>query len=116
MSFQFAILDEGKKFRVSLIFLWTFQQQEIIAFIDKLLVNAIESSPHTTLTQPQNRSLCNYSRYLGDHWRFGTEDEEAATKRENDEDDNDDDDDDLVDVVETERGLALRSLTTMRER
>ena len=47
-EFRFAFLDENRKLWVSKPLVWAADQDLIIAFIDRILIDAIESSPHAT--------------------------------------------------------------------
>lgn len=109
-DFRFAFLNEEKKFFTSLPFLWAPQQSTIITYIDTMLIDAIESSPHTTLQKRNNRTLCRYSQYLGRQWKFGDEsdDEGAEGEEQQEEDDDDDEDDGMVDVVNIGGRVTLR--------
>ena len=68
-EFHFSFLDETKKLCTTRPFIWVNEQSTIIAHIDMMLSNAIESSPDTT---PQKN---NNHRHVGiseSQWRFGT--------------------------------------------
>src|SRR5436309_15455352 len=62
-TFQFAFLDQNKKLYLTEVFDWGFRRSEILAYIDTILLDAIQSSPHTTPTKIGNRSLNNYRQY-----------------------------------------------------
>ena len=95
-EFRFAFLDENKKFFTTESFTWAIRQSTIIAYIDMMLINAIESSPHTTPQKTNNRTIYRYREHLGREWKFGDESDDAGAGEEDEEDD---DDDDMVDVV-----------------
>lgn len=105
-EFRFCFLDEDKKFFTTRPFTWIIEQPTIIAYIDMMLMNAIESSPHTTPQKTRNRVL-NYNEFLGRQWRFG-----ANLDDENTEDEKGDEDDDaeMVDVVHLEGRVILKKL------
>jgi hypothetical protein len=63
-EFRFAFLDSNKKFHRSCPFNWINGQQTIISYIDAMLLNAIQSSPHTTPVKGQNKTLLKYRKYL----------------------------------------------------
>jgi hypothetical protein len=77
-TFQFAFLDDKKKFYTSDPYRWVTYQSTILAYIDAILFDAIQSSPHTTPTKTENTTLRNYQRYLKTRWRFGGELEDEA--------------------------------------
>jgi hypothetical protein len=88
IEFRFAFLDSNKKFHYSHSLLWAVDQQAIVSHIDAMLLDAIQSSPHTTPTKGQNNTLLRYQKYLGSKWAFGdaAEDEVRAEETEIDED------------------------------
>ena len=98
-EFRFSFLDETKKFCTTRPFIWVTEQSTIIAYIDMMLSNAIESSPDTT---PQKN---NNHRYVGiseSQWRFGTESDDGGVEEE-------EDDDDTVDVVNIGGRVMMRT-------
>jgi hypothetical protein len=70
-EFTFAFLDSNKRFYDSNPLSWRSNQQEIISYIDAMLLDAIQSSPHTTPTKIQNKTLKRYPQYLKGRWAFG---------------------------------------------
>ena len=84
-EFHFAFLDPNKKFFTLKPFLWRAEKATILAYLDMILLNAIESSPHTTSTKVNNKNLLNYASHLNSHWRFGTDSDEDASEGESDE-------------------------------
>jgi hypothetical protein len=104
-EFRFAFLDSNKKFYESLPFFWRLRQQQqvILSYIDTMLLDAIQSSPHTTPTKIQNNTLLRYRPYLEGKWVFGEDaEDEAETDVEMDEDV-------LVDVVNVDGCIVLRT-------
>lgn len=100
-NFQFAFLDHTKKLFVSNLFKWSSQKSTILTYIDTILLDAIQSSPHTTPTKIGNTSLRNYPRYLKGQWKFGEDSEDEADEEAGD--------DDFVDVIRDHDRLVLRS-------
>jgi hypothetical protein len=100
-EFRFAFLDSNKKFHRSRLFEWYIDQQTIISYIDAMLLDAIQSSPHTTPTKIQNKTLKRYPQYLKGIWAFG---DDAEDKVETEEEICDD----IVDVVNVDREIVLR--------
>jgi hypothetical protein len=109
-EFRFAFLDEDKKFYTTRPFTWAIEKSTIIAYIDMMLINAIESSPHTTPQKTNNRTICRNREHLGREWKFGDDSDDAGAREEDEEDEEDDDDDDMVDVV------LIGGRVTMRRR
>ncbi len=75
-------------------------QSTILSYIDAILLDAIESSPHTTPTKAGNTTLLNYQRYLKARWRFGIEPEDKAIK--------DIDQESVVDVIKVGQEITTR--------
>jgi hypothetical protein len=103
-EFRFAFLDSNKKFHDSRPLIWKYDQQAIISYIDAMLLDAIQSSPHTTPTKIQNKNLLRYPQYLKGKWAFG-DNAEAEVEAEADIDE-----DDIVDVVKVGRDIVLRNV------
>jgi hypothetical protein len=99
-EFTFAFLDSNKKLHVSLTFFWLHHQQAIISYIDAILLDAIQSSPHTTPTKIQNKTLLRYPHYLRGRWAFGNDAEDEKEIFE----------DDIVDVVKVGKDIVLRNV------
>ena len=59
-KFRFCFLNGQRKLFTSEPLIWAIKQSTIIAFIDMMLMNAIESSPHTTSRKKNNGTLLNY--------------------------------------------------------
>jgi hypothetical protein len=98
-TFQFAFLDEKKKFYTSALYRWATQQSTILAYVDAILIDAIQSSPHTTPTRTANSIIRNYQRYLKGRWEFGDEPEDDAVNI---------DPESIVDVTNKAGDMALR--------
>jgi hypothetical protein len=91
-TFQFAFLDETRKFYTSATFRWALQKSEILSYVDAILLDAIHSSPATTPMRTRNATIRNYQRYLKGRWNFGGQLDAVA----------DVDSDSIVDIVEEE--------------
>ena len=104
-EFRFAFLDSNKRFHDSRPLLWKFDQQAIISYIDAMLLDAIQSSPHTIPNKDQNKTLLRYRRYLKTKWAFGEDAEDEVRAEAEDEDE-----DDIVDVVKVGRDIVLRNV------
>ena len=88
-----------------------------------MLINTIESSPHTRPQKTKNRTIYDYPEFLGRQWKFGYEsdnrgaDEDEDNNDDDDDDDDDedeDDDDDMVDVVNIGGHVTMRHHGTLR--
>ena len=99
-TFQFAFLDDKKKFYTSHLYRWATYQSTILAYIDVILFDAIQSSPHTIPTKTGNATLRNYQRYLKTRWRFGEEPEDEAVGDINPES--------IMDVFREGKDIVLR--------
>ena len=106
-EFKFAFLDSNKKFYVSYPMHWIKDQQAIISHVDAMLLDAIQSSPHTTPTKSQNKTLLRHRRYLETKWAFGKDAEDEVRAEAEDEDE---DEDDIVDVVMVNREIVVRGV------
>jgi hypothetical protein len=103
-EFIFAFLDSNKKFHDSVPLFWKVNQQAIISYLDAMLLDAIQSSPHTTPIKSQNKTLRRYRRYLETKWAFGdAAEDEVRAETEIDEDD-------IVDVVMLNGKIVLRGV------
>ena len=74
--FWFASLDERKKLTISQPLDWKKDEVAILAHLDTILRNAIESSPHTTTSKHRNTTIRNYRSYLHGSWKFANEEDE----------------------------------------
>jgi hypothetical protein len=99
-TFQFAFLNDKKKLYTSRLYRWAQDQPIILAYIDAILFDSIQSSPHTTLEKTKNVTLRNYLRYLKTRWQFGDEPE--------DEEVDDIDLESIVDVFRDGKDIVLR--------
>lgn len=73
-------------------------QSTIIAYIDMMLIDAIESSPHTTPQKKNNETILKYPKFLESKWEFGTDSDGEVEE----------DDDDMVDVLNIGGRMVLR--------
>lgn len=89
-EFRFSFLDENGKLFVSELLMWATRQDMIIAYIDMMLISAIESSPHTTPQKKNNRTIFSYRKALGRKWRFGDDADDEKTEDEEEESQEDD--------------------------
>lgn len=98
-EYRFCFLNEQKKFFVTRPFIWAIEQSTIIAYIDMMLKNAIESSPHTTPHKRNNRSMLKYADFLERQWKFGEEANDESDGGGAEKSDGEDYDDMVVVVV-----------------
>ncbi len=102
-TFIFAFLDHERKFYRSKSYDWMEDQSTILAYIDAILLDAIQSSRHATPTKTGNATLLNYQRYLRERWKFGRKPEDEAVDGIDPES--------IVDVIKKKSGkLVLRSV------
>ena len=93
--YTFACLDNNKRLLISRTFQWLFDRQAILRHIDHILLDAIQSSPHTAPTKLNNSNIRGYKRYLQGTWKFGGDSDD-----EGEDGDEDDAEEVLVDVIE----------------
>lgn len=103
-AYWFARLDDSKTLAISLPMIWSRQQNEILTYLDTILRNAIESSPHTTPSRRQNAVLHSYPSYLRRSWNSHEEKKEGEASGDLD------DEPYVVDVLESSDGIVLRSV------
>ena len=105
-EFTFAFLDHQKKLFAPDPLRWRRREHKrmIIAYIDHMFLNAIQSSPHTRPTRAGNRTLGRYRNYLQGRWRFGAD----KQREEEDEAEAQVDENDIVDVIK-EDNVVIRS-------
>lgn len=108
-EFRFAFLDEKRKLFVSRPLLWAIDQNLIITYIDNILIDAIESSPHTTPRKLHNRTIHNYRKALGRKWKFGDETDDE----ESEDDEEGGGEDDSWDVVQEGERVTMRQTTVV---
>ena len=103
-EFRFAFLNEKKKFFTSEPYLWLTKQSTIIAYIDMMLINAIESSPHTIPQKKNNKIIHQYPEYLESQWKFGVDSDDGGAEDQ-------EDDSDMVDVLNIGGRVVMRAST-----
>ena len=103
--YTFACLDNNKRLLISRVFEWLFDRQAILRHIDHILLDAIQSSPHTTPKKLNSSNIYGYNRYLRGTWKFGEDSDD-----EEEDGDEDDEEEDLVDVIERNGHIFLRSI------
>jgi hypothetical protein len=108
-DFIFAYLDSNKKLHVSRTLHWKLDQPKIITYVDATLLDAIRSSPHTTRTKNENKTLRKYRRYMSGRWAFGrhAEYEAEMAEAETDEDEVEAEWETKEDEVKAESGSEL---------
>lgn len=95
-EFRFAYLDQDRKFFRSEWFMWAKRQDKILAYIDMMLISAIESSPQTPPPQRNNRTIYHHSDIEDWEWRFGDEADDETVEEQNEEEDQEDQSWDVV--------------------
>ncbi|PGH28551.1 hypothetical protein GX50_08712 [[Emmonsia] crescens] len=87
-QFQFAVLRESKKVFLSKYLDWWTEKTAVVAFLDHILRDAIESSPHTTSIRFDNKRIGKFNESL------------SRTHDFEDHVDDSDNDDDVWKVIE----------------
>ncbi|KAA8643587.1 hypothetical protein EYZ11_009491 [Aspergillus tanneri] len=70
-QFIFAILKENRNAFVSKALDWLEEKELIVSFLDNILQDAIESSPHTTRVRIGNKKIKQFEQALGKTYMFG---------------------------------------------
>lgn len=83
--FTFAWLNETKKFFGSRQYRWVWDRPKIIAYIDLMLIKAIESSPHSLPQRYNSRALTIRSGVGRNEWHFADEPEFEEAEDENEQ-------------------------------
>jgi hypothetical protein len=82
-SFQFVVLRENRKAFTSDPMRWISRKEDIVAFLDHILLDAIESSLHTTPSKVGNTKIQRFDAGLDKTYNFPP----AHTDQEDDDDD-----------------------------
>lgn len=109
-NYTFACLNNNQRLLISRIFQWLFDRQTILRHIDRIPLDAIQSSPHTRSVKLNKSNICGYMRYLQGSWRFGEDSDD-----EGEEGDKNDVEGDLVDVIKKNGRIFLRSKRSARD-
>ena len=107
-TFHFACLNDDRKLLTSRPLIWRDDKSVILRHIDTILIDAIQSSPHTTPIKVKNPNIRAYRRYLSGSWKFGEESEDEG-------DEQDDGEDAYVDVIKRDGHVFLRSKAAVFE-
>ncbi|KAK9431029.1 hypothetical protein V1505DRAFT_310133, partial [Lipomyces doorenjongii] len=83
-QFIFAILQGDRKAFVSKTLDWLDEKDLIVSFLDHILQDAIESSPHTTPTRTENKRIKNFEPSLGTTYTFGDHESDDTVTDDND--------------------------------
>jgi hypothetical protein len=86
-QFQFAVLRENKKLFLSKYLDWWTEKTAVVAFLDHILRDAIESSPHTTPTRFGNKRIGKFDESLSMTYNFGDRVDDSDTNKHDDGDD-----------------------------
>lgn len=87
IQFQFAVLRQNRKVFLSRYLDWYEEKDIVVAFLDHILQDAIESSPHTTPTRFGNKGIRNFDKSLEMKYNFGGRDDGNDPKRSDKDDD-----------------------------
>lgn len=71
--FQFMVLKEGRQAFISKAIDWIDDRDLVVSFLDHILCDAIDASPHTTPMRTRNRKIKRFEESLDSTYSFGTE-------------------------------------------
>ena len=71
-NFRFVYLDPSRKLFVSKPHEWMEEKTRIVQWIDKILEDSIQASPHTTPCKKFNKTIGAYQTYLKRQYQFGS--------------------------------------------
>ena len=71
ITFVFARLSSSRKLFVSRPYFWRSEQVKVVQWIDRILLDAIHASPHTSPVKKGNQSLMAYDHHLQRGFQFG---------------------------------------------
>ncbi|KAL4870588.1 hypothetical protein BDV12DRAFT_165858 [Aspergillus spectabilis] len=81
-EYRFAWLDENRNLFVSETYLWVTKKVRIIQWIDRILRDSIEASPHTTPVKTANTAIHAYRSHVNQGYQFGDTDVFEAVEGE----------------------------------
>ncbi|EEH08318.1 predicted protein [Histoplasma capsulatum G186AR] len=87
--------------------LWAVRRDQVVAFLDSILLNAIKSSPHTTPQKIANSTIKRFDAHL--KMTYNIRGEESAAGGGEEEEEDDEDDDATFDVIEVDGYSTLVS-------
>lgn len=91
IQFQFAVIRESRKVFVSKTLHWYGDKNVIVAFLDHILRDAIESSPNTTPTRFGNTRIEKFDKSLETTYNFNDKQRDDGNDTDKVEDDSEDD-------------------------
>ena len=71
-NFRFVYLNSSRKLFVSKPHEWMEEKVRIVQWIDKILEDSIQASPHTTPCKKFNKTIGAYQTYLKQQYQFGS--------------------------------------------
>ncbi|KAK9235287.1 hypothetical protein V1525DRAFT_427942 [Lipomyces kononenkoae] len=83
-QFIFAILQGNRKAFASKALDWLDDKDLIVSFLDHILKDAIESSPHTIPTRTESKRIKNFEPSLGTTYTFGNQGNDDTGTDDND--------------------------------
>src|SRR5699024_10059033 len=81
-EYRFAWLDENRNLFVSETYLWVTKKVKIIQWIDNILRDSIEASPHMIPVKTANTAIHAYRSHVNRHFQFGDTDVVEAVEGE----------------------------------
>ena len=97
-TFQFAFLGSTKKLFLSNVFKWSSQQSTILAYVDAVLLEGIQTTQYALSAK---KSFQRYPRSLNERWKYGDE--------EGDEEAEEGGSDEAMDVAKDQGGMVMRN-------
>lgn len=85
IEYRFVMLRSDRKAFVSKTLHSKADTGMVVSFLDQIIEDAIQSSPHTTLTRRQNRRIRNFEPSLRSSYVFAGSDPDEEKKEEDDE-------------------------------
>lgn len=70
-TYLFVLLDPNRKAFVSLHLYWATDFNSVVTFLDRILRDAIDLSPHTTPTKRRNTVMKYYGKHLSNTYTWG---------------------------------------------
>ena len=97
-TFQFAFLGSTKKLFLSNVFKWSSQQSTILAYVDAVLLEGIQTTQYALSAK---KSFQRYPRSLNERWKYGDD--------EGDEEAEEGGSDEAMDVAKDQGGMVMRN-------
>jgi hypothetical protein len=70
-NFEFAYLNPFRKLFLSDNYAWSFKKADVVKWVDKILADSIQASPHTSPVKKANTTICAYQTCVKGEYQFG---------------------------------------------